>query len=264
MPRREDRNHPLAQNIMKEFGGDIPGWGVCESVLLDQNRLICTPGGSKATLVALNPENGEVIWKALVPQKDRAGYASPVVAEVGGLRQYVQFTNSGTVGLRADSGDFLWRDDSASNGTANCSSPLVAGDFVFTSSNYGTGGSLVKLVANPSGVKAERVYHTQRMSVHHGDMVIVNGLGLRRQRSRNSHVPRSGDRQGEVGEPRGRKRFDHLRGRPALSPHGAGNDDPRGSHGGRLPRTWPVRATESRRELRVGTSGGGRRPTLPS
>jgi outer membrane protein assembly factor BamB len=164
------------QNIMKEFGGDIPGWGVCESVLLDQNRLICTPGGSKATLVALNPENGEVIWKALVPQKDRAGYASPVVAEVGGLRQYVQFTNSGTVGLRADSGDFLWRDDSASNGTANCSSPLVAGDFVFTSSNYGTGGSLVKLVANPSGVKAERVYHTQRMSVHHGDMVIVNGL----------------------------------------------------------------------------------------
>jgi outer membrane protein assembly factor BamB len=161
---------------MKEFGGDIPGWGVCESVLLDQNRLICTPGGSKATLVALNPENGEVIWKGLVPQKDRAGYASPAVAEVGGLRQYVQFTNSGTVGLRADSGDFLWRDDSASNGTANCSSPLVAGDFVFTSSNYGTGGSLVKLVANPSGVKAERVYHTQRMSVHHGDMVIVNGL----------------------------------------------------------------------------------------
>jgi outer membrane protein assembly factor BamB len=163
-------------NIMQEFGGDSPGWGVCESVLIDQNRVICTPGGSKATLVALNAETGEVIWKALVPQKDRAGYASPAVAEVGGLRQYVQFTNSGTVGVRADDGNFLWRDDSASNGTANCSSPLVAGSLVFTSSNYGTGGSLVKLVANSSGVKAENVYHTHRMSVHHGDMVIVDGL----------------------------------------------------------------------------------------
>ncbi len=164
------------KNIMQEFGGDSPGWGVCESVLLDQNRLICTPGGTKATLVALDPENGAVIWKGLVPEKDRAGYASPTVAEVGGLRQYVQFTNSGTIGVRADSGEFLWRDDSASNGTANCSSPLVAGDFVFSSSNYGTGGSLVKLVADSSGTKAERVYHTPRMSVHHGDMVIVNGL----------------------------------------------------------------------------------------
>jgi outer membrane protein assembly factor BamB len=163
-------------NIMKEFGGETPGWGVCESVLIDQNRLICTPGGSKATLVALNPESGEVIWKALVPQKDRAGYASPAVAEVGGLRQYVQFTSSGTVGVRADNGDFLWRDDSASNGSANCSSPLVAGSFVFTSSSYGSGGSLVKLVANSSGVNAERVYHTHHMSVHHGDMVIVDGL----------------------------------------------------------------------------------------
>jgi outer membrane protein assembly factor BamB len=163
-------------NIMKEFGGESPGWGVCESVLIDQNRLICTPGGSKATLVALNPESGAVIWKGLLPQKDRAGYASAAVAEVGGLRQYVQFTNGGTVGVRADNGDFLWRDDSASNGTANCSSPLVAENLVFSSSNYGTGGSLVKLAASSSGVKAELVYHTHHMSVHHGDMVIVNGL----------------------------------------------------------------------------------------
>jgi outer membrane protein assembly factor BamB len=163
-------------NIMREFGGESPGWGVCESVLIDQNRLICTPGGSKATLVALNPESGEVIWKALVPQKDHAGYASPAVAEVGGLRQYVQFTNGGTIGVLADNGNFLWRDDSASNGTANCSSPLADQNFVFTSSNYGTGGSLVQLVPNSSGVRADLVYHTHHMSVHHGDLVIVNGM----------------------------------------------------------------------------------------
>jgi outer membrane protein assembly factor BamB len=161
---------------MTEFEGQSPGWGVCESVLVDENRVICTPGGNKATFVALNPANGDVIWKVLLPQKDHAGYASPTVAEIGGLRQYVHFTSSGTVGVRADDGSFLWRDDSAANGTANCSSPLVDGKFVFSSSNYGTGGSLVKLAGNSAGVKAELVYHTHHMSVHHGDMVIVDGL----------------------------------------------------------------------------------------
>jgi outer membrane protein assembly factor BamB len=164
------------KNILTEFGGQNLTWGICESVLVDGDRLICTPGGDKASLVALDRQTGAVLWKSLLPDKDRASYASAVIAELGGIRQYVQLTGSGTVGVRADTGEFLWRENSAANGTANCSSPLVAGDFVFSSSNYGTGGALVKLAASGSTVKAELVYHTHDMSVHHGDMVIVDGL----------------------------------------------------------------------------------------
>jgi outer membrane protein assembly factor BamB len=164
------------KNILKEFGGQILTWGICESVLVDDNRVICTPGGDKATLVALDRQSGAVLWKALLPDKDRAGYASAVVAEVGGIRQYVQLTGSGTVGVRADTGEFLWREDSAANATANCSSPLVAGNFVFSSSSYGTGGALVKLATAGSKVTAQLIYHTHDMASHHGDMVIVDGL----------------------------------------------------------------------------------------
>lgn len=164
------------KNILQEFGGQNLAWGICESVLVDENRLICTPGGSTATLVALDRQTGAVVWKTLLPEKDRASYASSAIAEVGGIRQYVQVTASGTVGVRADTGEFLWRENSAANATANCSSPLVAGNFVFSSSNYGTGGALVKLSASDSTVKAERVYHTHDLTSHHGDMVIVDGL----------------------------------------------------------------------------------------
>ena len=72
--------------------------------------------------------------------------------------------------------NLLWRDDSALNTTANCSSPLVEGNFVFTSSDYGSGGSLVKLSSDHGGVKANLVYHTREMNSHHGEMVIVDGL----------------------------------------------------------------------------------------
>jgi outer membrane protein assembly factor BamB len=164
------------KDIVKEFGASHLAAGMRESVYVDGKQLLCTPGGDQATFVALDPRTGDLIWKSLLPGKDRAAYASPVVAEIGGVRQFIEFTANGTVGVRADTGNFLWRDDSASNTTANCSSPLVDGNFVFTSSDYGSGGSLVKLSGDHGGVKANLVYHTRDMNSHHGEMVIVDGL----------------------------------------------------------------------------------------
>lgn len=164
------------KNLIKEYGGSVPGWGYCESLLIDGDRVIATPGGDKATLVALEIETGKELWKVLLAGKDRPGYASPAFAEINGIRQYVQFTAAGTVGVRADTGQFLWRDNSAANGSANCSSPLVSGNFIFSASDYGTGGALVRLAGQGTGIQAELVYKTSHMMNHHGDMVIVDGL----------------------------------------------------------------------------------------
>src|SRR5262249_39025779 len=121
-------------NILKEFGADNIAAGISESVLIDGPQLICTPGGKIASIVALDKTPGTLIWKTLAPGADPAAYASANVAEVGGIRQYVQFMASGLVGVRAIDGRFLWRDNSSSNTRANCSSPLVIEDFVFSAS----------------------------------------------------------------------------------------------------------------------------------
>lgn len=142
----------------------------------DNNRVIATPGGDKATFVAFDLETGKELWKCLLAGKDRPGYASPAWADLGGIRQYIQFTSGGTVGVRADDGKFLWRDDSASSGMANCSSPLVADEFVFSASGYGKGGSLVRLARSGESIQSQFVYHTEKMRSHHGDMVIHDGL----------------------------------------------------------------------------------------
>ena len=165
----------LAKKHLAGFRCHTPDFGIAESVLVDQNRLICTPGGDKATLAALDPQTGKVLWKALLPQHDRAAYSSPLVAEVGGLRQYVQFTAAGTVGVRAENGEFLWRDDSAANALANCSTPLVVGNLVLTSSGYGKGASLVRLIRSQTKVNAELVYHSLDVKSHHGGMVVTDG-----------------------------------------------------------------------------------------
>jgi outer membrane protein assembly factor BamB len=163
-------------NVIDEFGSQLPGFGVCESILVDQDRVVCTPGGPLATLVALQAETGQVVWKAAIPEHDHCAFASATIAEVGGVRQYVQFTAEGTLGVRADDGQFLWRDNSAANSQANCSAPLAIGDLVFSSSDYGVGASLGKLLPAASKFKTKLVYHTHEMSSHHGGMVAAGGL----------------------------------------------------------------------------------------
>ena len=60
------------RNLIKDFGGRLPTWRFNESPLIDGNNVICTPGGTETTLVALNKSNGEVIWKSTIPNEANA------------------------------------------------------------------------------------------------------------------------------------------------------------------------------------------------
>jgi outer membrane protein assembly factor BamB len=163
------------KNLVKDFGGGKPGFGYCESVLVDGDRVVATPGGKDATLVALNKLTGEPVWKAQVPEGDAAQYASAIAADVNGQREYIQFLSRGVVGVSAKDGKFLWRYDKPANGSANCSTPIFHDNQVFAASSYGKGGGLAKLAANGDAITATEVYFTRQMKNHHGGMVLVNG-----------------------------------------------------------------------------------------
>jgi len=161
------------KSLVTDFGGSMPGWGYSESPLVDGDKVIVTPGGRAATLVALNKNTGEVAWKSQVPEGDAAHYSSAIAANVAGQRQYIQFLRGGVVGVDARDGKFLWRYKEPANGTANCSTPIFRDNMVFAASAYGTGGGLAKLTAGPEGATATQVYFTKQMQNHHGGMVLV-------------------------------------------------------------------------------------------
>src|SRR5262249_44239126 len=133
------------KNLRTDFAGKPGVWAYAESPLVDGDVVVCTPGGSEATLVALKKKSGEVVWKCPVPGGDQAAYASIVVVETGGLRQYVQFLQKGVVGVDARTGKFLWRYDRTAKGSpANIPTPLVHDGAVYTATGRG-GAGLVKL-----------------------------------------------------------------------------------------------------------------------
>jgi outer membrane protein assembly factor BamB len=161
------------KNLRTEFGGRPGRWAYSESPLIDGDLLVCTPGGSEATLVALNKKTGSVIWKSAVPGGDEAAYASAIVVDAGGVKQYVQFLQNGVVGVDAKSGKFLWRyDRTAQNSPANIPTPVAHEGAIYTSTARG-GGGLVRLKVSGGAVEAEPVYFASRLPNSIGGAVRV-------------------------------------------------------------------------------------------
>ncbi len=157
-------------NLLRKYGARNIRWGLSESPLIDGEKIIVSPGGRGAAVVALNKSDGSLIWKS---ESDEAGYSSAVVAEAGGVRMYVLLTGDAAIGLRADSGELLWRYSKVANGTANIATPIVKGNHVFVSSDYGTGCALLKLSRDGAGVRADEVYFSRDMRNHYSSSVLV-------------------------------------------------------------------------------------------
>ncbi len=170
------------KNYASDFGGKMMSeWGFSESPLIDGDKLICTPGGPRAMIVALNKKTGETIWKTpMRPGGERgtdgAGYASVVISQGGGVKQYITLVGRGLISVDAKSGKPLWQYEKIANGTANVPTPIVDGDFVFCSSGYGDGGSaLLKLVGRRGSVGIQEVYYkpARDLQNHHGGMIKI-------------------------------------------------------------------------------------------
>ena len=159
-------------SLTADFGGGVPGWGYSESPLIVDGLVIVTPGSNKGTLVALHKETGKVVWTS-GEVTEGAHYSSPLVAEIGGVRQIVQFARASVFGVSIKDGSFLWKYAKPANGVANCCSPIVDQGHVFASSSYGTGGGLAKISFADNKFSAEEVYFEKKMDCHHGGIVKI-------------------------------------------------------------------------------------------
>lgn len=169
------------RNYKQDFDGRMmSGWGYSESPLVDGDHLICTPGANTAMIVALDKKTGDDIWRSKVPDygdrgRDGAGYSSVVISHAGGVKQYVQLTGRGVIGVRAKDGAFLWGYNEIANGTANIPTPIVKDDYVFCSTGYGTGAALLELKTDGDDFDVEEKYFLKPdiFQNHHGGMIRV-------------------------------------------------------------------------------------------
>ncbi len=156
------------------FGPKVRGWGFDWSPLVDGDKLICTPGGKNGLFAALDKKTGAVVWRS-TGLSDACTYSSPVVAEIGGVRQYIALVQSGVVAVSAKDGSTLWeyrREEAFPDIVAP--TPVVHGDSLFVTAWKG-GGERIRVTADGGKFKAEAVYKKKEIASPHGGVVLMDG-----------------------------------------------------------------------------------------
>jgi outer membrane protein assembly factor BamB len=172
--RAKDGSGVWHKNILRDFNGRNPHWLLSESPLVDGNKLVFTPGGPGAGMVAVDKMTGRDVWMAK-ELNDPAGYASAIVADIQGVRTLMNLTARAGVGVRASDGKLMWRYERVANGVANVATPVYSDSRVFYTSAYGTGCALLSLKAQDGMVRADEGYFNREMMNHHGGVLVVGG-----------------------------------------------------------------------------------------
>jgi len=153
---------------MTEIGGKVPGWGYCESPLIEGAHVIVTPGGAQGALAAFDKATGKPAWQS-ADWTDGAQYASIIAVDLNDTRQLIQLTMQSIAGVNAADGKLLWRSDFPGK-TAVIPTPIFSAGQVFVTAGYGVGCKSVKI---GPGNSVEELYASTDMENHHGGVILV-------------------------------------------------------------------------------------------
>ena len=159
-----------AQNVLQKYGGSNISWGLSESPLVLSDRILVIAGGRAPPSSRFARPMAPLIWKT---QRRRARVLVRGAASSRRTQQAVFFTAGRALGVDVNDGRLLWSYNRVANRTANIATPIVRGNQVFLSSDYGTGAALLTMIAEGPKVNAREVYFTTEMRNHHASSVLI-------------------------------------------------------------------------------------------
>ena len=161
-----------------KFDAKLGKWGGSESLLIEGSKVICTPGGDKASLVALDKNNGNTIWTTK-ELSDKNGYCSPIIIDRGNKRIVVTLVEKAIVGVDAENGNLLWKydcekymGDARVRGT-HPNTPIYKDGYIYVTSGYDMGG--VQLKISDDGLKVSQTWSDKNLDTHHGGVLLIDG-----------------------------------------------------------------------------------------
>ncbi len=165
-----DGKEVWAVDTFKQFGGRNISWGISESVLVDGDKVICTPGGPDASIVALNKTTGKTIWttKGI---SDKSAYCCPRIIQHNGKRILLTMLEKTVVGIHPESGQILWKYPHKVSYDINAVAPAYANGMIYLTNGYNHGGMMLQL--SPDGSSVTRKWTEKELDVHHGGVILL-------------------------------------------------------------------------------------------
>lgn len=164
-------------DLLEKFDGINIQWGIAESVLIDGDNLICTPGGKEHNVVALNRHTGEPIWSSKGFGEPSA-YCSPVLVEHNKTRLVVTMTATSVLGIDAGTGELYWREEQLQSNKIHANTPVYNNGIIYCSSSSSREGKsgLLALKLSDDGKSVEQLFRNEKFKNLMGGIIILDGI----------------------------------------------------------------------------------------
>lgn len=154
------------------FGGKNIRWGISESVLIDGDKVICTPGGPDASVVALDKKTGKTLWTSK-GVSDKSAYCCPILLELGDNRLLITMLSNSVVCLDIETGKLHWQVEHTGKYEISAVSPVYHNGILHATNAYGKGS--VGYALSNDGTTCEKKYEEKVLECHHGGVILLNG-----------------------------------------------------------------------------------------
>ena len=163
-------------DLQKKFGGRQITWGMTENLLIEGDRLFCTPGGVKNNVVALNRLTGETIW--ISPGNGQpSAYCSALYVRHGNSELIVTMTSESIIGVDARTGEFYWSVPQQQWNQIHANTPHYSNGVLYCSSEHDTKNcGIVALKLSPDGKKVSILWRNEEYKNLMGGDILKDGL----------------------------------------------------------------------------------------
>jgi outer membrane protein assembly factor BamB len=162
-------------DFFKDFQADSVQFGFSESLLVDGDKLYCTPGGKENNVVALNRFTGKKIWSS-PGYREKATYSSPILINRNGHPIFVNLTSTSIIGLDANNGEMYWRIHQFQDNKIHANTPVYFdGKLLVSSASRKDSSGLVLLQLSPDGKKADIVWRNKEFISLSGGFILKDG-----------------------------------------------------------------------------------------
>ena len=160
------------KDYIAQFEGSNITWGFTESILIDGEKLYCTPGGKKNNVMALNRMTGETIWSC-PGLGELSAYCTPLLIKLPARQLLVTHMANHVVGIDAITGKLLWSFEHPNQWAVHPNTPIYSDGGLFVFSGYGQGGEKLKLSADGSSVTKD--WAIKSFDSRIGGAVLIDG-----------------------------------------------------------------------------------------
>lgn len=161
-----------SKDVLTEFNGVNTEQGMTENLLIDGEKIYCTPGGPDDNVVALNRMNGNVIWKSK-GNGEISAYCAPLLIEYGTRKYLITITAKSVISIDAETGEFMWRwGDLKYKYPNHPSTPIYSEGFLYVNDGGEGGSSKLKIAAD--GRSVEKIWTNLSLDDVLGGAILMN------------------------------------------------------------------------------------------